>query len=339
MPQILTDVSLKKYNTFGIEASADNLMEVINNQDVKEVIMWGSEQGLAPLILGGGSNVLFTKEAYPFVILNKLKGIYKLDENDDFVWVQAGAGEIWHDLVLFCIDQGWGGIENLSLIPGTVGAAPMQNIGAYGVEIKEVFESLEAIDLESYEEKSFNNDACQFGYRESVFKKDLKGKYFITSIVLKLTKKHEVNIHYGAIAEVLSKRGIDAPTIKQVSEAVIEIRQSKLPNPLEIGNAGSFFKNPVVHVDHFVRLKSNYPDMPSYAQPDGLVKIPAGWLIEQCGWKGHRAGDIGVHKNQALVLVNYGAGKGDDIRSLAIEIKGAVKAKFEIDIIPEVNII
>lgn len=339
MPHAIQDISLKEYNTFGIEAKAESIIEVFNNQEVKEALAYAEESSLKPLILGGGSNVLFTQSSYPLVIINKIKGISKLDENEDFVWVKAGAGEVWHDLVIFCIERGWGGIENLSLIPGTVGAAPMQNIGAYGVEIKEVFESLEAIDVVTLEEKSFANEACQFGYRESVFKKELKGKYFITSIVLKLTKHPVVNISYGAIAEVLNDNGVTKPNIKQVSEAVIQIRQSKLPNPAEIGNAGSFFKNPVIDANQFENLKKKYPDIPSYAQPNGDVKVPAGWLIEQCGWKGSKEGDIGVHKNQALVLVNYGGGKGSEIRDLALRVQASVEEKFGITITPEVNVI
>ncbi|SMD32510.1 UDP-N-acetylmuramate dehydrogenase [Reichenbachiella faecimaris] len=339
MPNILKQAPLKKYNTFGIESVAQQLIEVTNNQEIKEAIEWAIDKDLEPIFLGGGSNVLFTQHVYPLVIINRVTGIKKLDEDEDFVWVEAGAGEVWHNLVLYCIKMGWGGVENLSLIPGTVGAAPMQNIGAYGVEIKEVFESLEAINLASLEEEKFTNSDCEFAYRESIFKKDLKGKYFITSIVLKLMKKHKVNISYGAIADVLAQEGISNPTIKQVSDAVIQIRASKLPNPAEIGNAGSFFKNPVIGVDHFVDLKKKYPNMPSYAQPDGQVKVPAGWLIEQCGWKGSKEGEIGVHKNQALVLVNYGQGTGHEIKDLAMRIKTSVNKKFNIEIIPEVNII
>ncbi|MEP2023844.1 MAG: UDP-N-acetylmuramate dehydrogenase [Reichenbachiella sp.] len=339
MPHILKQTSLKKFNTFGIDSVASQLVEVSNNQEIKEAIRLGRELNLTPFILGGGSNVLLTLPSYPFVILNKLKGIKKIAEDDDFVWIKVGAGEVWHDMVLHCIDRGWGGVENLSLIPGTVGAAPMQNIGAYGVEIKDIFESLEAIDLESLEEKDFSNSDCKFGYRESVFKNELKGKYFITSVQLKLAKKHVVNTNYGAISEVLNSEGIGIPTIKQVSDAVIKIRQSKLPDPKDIGNAGSFFKNPVIDVDHFVELKKSYPDLPSYAQPDGRVKVPAGWLIEQCGWKGCKEGEIGVHKNQALVLVNYGQATGDEIANLSSRVKASVMEKFKIEISAEVNII
>ncbi|WP_420580926.1 UDP-N-acetylmuramate dehydrogenase [Reichenbachiella sp.] len=339
MPHILQQASLKKYNTFGIEAIADQIVEVSNNQEVKDAISLSGSLGVSPLILGGGSNVLFTNENYPLVIVNKLEGIEKIKEDDQFVWVRSGAGVVWHELVLHCIEHGWGGVENLSLIPGTVGAAPMQNIGAYGVEIKEVFETLDAINKNTLQEKEFSYQECQFGYRESVFKKELKGEYFITSVTLKLTKKHKVNVSYGAISEVLAAQAIKNPTIKQVSDAVIQIRESKLPNPAEIGNAGSFFKNPVISCDQFDVLKSNYSTVPSYDQPNSKVKVPAGWLIENCGWKGMREGNIGVHKNQALVLVNYGNGTGAEIKDLAFRIKDSVKEKFDIDITPEVNII
>lgn len=337
--QILNHSSLKKFNTFGIDAIAENLIKVSDKQGFKDAIVWARENKLIPLILGGGSNVLFKERSYPLVIVNRLLGIKKVDENDDFVWVSCGAGEVWHEVVLYCIAHGWGGIENLSLIPGTVGAAPMQNIGAYGVEIKAVFESLESINLETLATEVFTNDQCQFGYRESIFKKELKDKYFITSIVLKLTKHHQVNTSYGAIKAVLNDKSISKPTIQDVSDAVIQIRQSKLPNPDKIGNAGSFFKNPVISADHFALLSKTFNDIPSYPQADGQIKVPAGWLIEQCGWKGSRTGDIGVHSEQALVLVNYGQGRGTDIEALAVRIRRSVQDKFEIDISPEVNII
>ncbi|UXX79054.1 UDP-N-acetylmuramate dehydrogenase [Reichenbachiella carrageenanivorans] len=339
MPQFLKEAPLSKFNTFGIDAVADFMIEVSNNQEIKESMVWADQERLTPVILGGGSNVLFTQPSYPLVIVNRLMGIEKIKEDEEYVWVRSGAGEVWHQLVLYCITQGWGGVENLSLIPGTVGAAPMQNIGAYGIEIKEVFESLEAIHLTTFEVKKFSKADCQFGYRESVFKKDLKGKYFITSVVLKLTKVHQLNTSYGAIGDVLSGKGITNPTIKQVSDAVIEIRQSKLPNPAEIGNAGSFFKNPVVSNRQFKQLRAIYPEMPNYPQPDGQVKVPAGWLIEKCGWKGSRFGAIGVHENQALVLVNHGGGSGKDIKALAMKIRKSVQDKFEIDITPEVNML
>ena len=339
MSQIEQQVSLKKYNTFSIECIAENLFQVSNIQEVENAFGFAANKEVEPIILGGGSNVLFSKQSYPVVIINRFSGIEKVDENDDFVWIKAGAGEIWHELVLNCINNGYGGIENLSLIPGTVGAAPMQNIGAYGVEFKSVFESLEALDLETFQIKTFTKQECNLGYRESVFKNELKGKYFITSVILKLLKKHKLNISYGAIADVLNQKGISSPGIEDVSRAVIEIRQSKLPDPKEIGNAGSFFKNPVIDKASFEELRLVHPDVPHYQQENEMVKVPAGWLIEQCGWKGKRFGDVGVHKNQALVLVNYSNAKGADIYQLALDIKKSVKDKFNIDISPEVNLV
>lgn len=339
MPTVSSMISLKKFNTFGVHATAEHFIEVTNNQEFKEAMEWANARSIVPLILGGGSNVLLTQHEYPLVIHNSIKGIEKESESEEFVWVRAGSGEVWHQFVMYCIDQGWGGVENLSLIPGTVGAAPMQNIGAYGVEIKEVFESLEAIDVSSGEIVNFNCSACAFGYRESVFKKKFKGKYFIASVLIRLTKRHQLNTSYGAIAQVLESKNIEHPTIKDVSDAVISIRKSKLPDPAEIGNAGSFFKNPVIAERKYMDLQKNYPAMPGYPQADDKVKVPAGWLIEQCGWKGIREGDIGVHKNQALVLVNYNDGKGESIRQLAMRIKDAVYDQFQIDITPEVNII
>lgn len=339
MNNVLKHVSLKKYNTFGIEALADNFMEVSENQDVISIMSWARAHKVEPFIVGGGSNILLTQSSYPLIVVNRFAGINKVAENDDHVWIESGAGEVWHDLVVFCIKNNWGGIENLSLIPGTVGAAPMQNIGAYGVEIKEVFESLDAIDMETGELRTFNNEECRFGYRESIFKKELKGKYFITSVRLKLNKNHKINTTYGAIEEVLNQKNIDAPTIKDVSDAVMEIRQSKLPDPAVIGNAGSFFKNPVISKDQFDQMRMEYTQIPGYVQPDGSVKVPAGWLIEQCGWKGKRLDDIGVHSKQALVLVNHGGGTGAAIRDLAYDIKRSVMDKFKVEINPEVNII
>lgn len=339
MNNVLKHVSLKKYNTFGIEALADNFIEVSDNQDVISIMSWARAHKVEPFIVGGGSNILLTQSSYPLIVVNRFAGIDKVAENDDHVWIESGAGEVWHDLVVFCIKNNWGGIENLSLIPGTVGAAPMQNIGAYGVEIKEVFESLDAIDMETGELRTFNNEECRFGYRESIFKKEFKGKYFITSVRLKLNKNHKINTSYGAIEEVLNQKNIDAPTIKDVSEAVIEIRRSKLPDPAVIGNAGSFFKNPVISKDQFDQMRTEYTQIPGYVQPDGSVKVPAGWLIEQCGWKGKRLDDIGVHSKQALVLVNHGGGTGAAIRDLAYDIKRSVMDKFKVEINPEVNII
>ena len=292
------------------------------------------------LILGGGSNILLTKDFNGLVIKNQITGIEIVHEDEHYVTVKVGGGEIWHQFVLHAIDNNWGGIENLSLIPGTVGAAPMQNIGAYGIEIKEVFESLTAVDLKTGHTKTFNKEACKFGYRESIFKLSAKGQYFIADVTFKLTKSnHQINTSYGAIQDVLKERNIANPTIKDVSDAVISIRKSKLPDPKEIGNSGSFFKNPTIDKIDYEGLKIEFPDIPGYIVSDNEVKVPAGWLIEQCGWKGLKRGEIGVHKNQALVLVNYGGGKGIEIADLSKEIQQSVIDKFGIELTPEVNFI
>lgn len=335
--EVIRDASLKEYNTFGIEAKAKSFIEVNSSQQLEDALKIDRED---LLILGGGSNVLLTKDFDGLVIKNSIKGIEVIDENDQFVTVKVGAGEIWHSFVLHAIDNNWGGVENLSLIPGTVGAAPMQNIGAYGVEIKEVFKSLEALHIETLTNKTFTKEECEFGYRESVFKLAAKSQYIITTVTFLLTKKdHNINISYGAITDTLNSKGITNPTIKDVSDAVIEIRESKLPNPKVIGNAGSFFKNPTIEKIDYEMLKLEYPEMPGYVVSDEEVKVPAGWLIEQCGWKGKQIGNIGVHKNQALVLVNYGGGNGSEIKQLALDIRDSVITKFGIPLIPEVNFI
>ena len=330
--------SLKAYNSFGIDIKAAFFGQLYSENDLQESIAAGLFKGQF-LILGGGTNMLFTGDFPGVVLRNNLKGIEKVSENDSTVLVRAAGGELWHSLVQYCVDRNWGGVENLSLIPGTVGAAPMQNIGAYGVELQDVFYSLEAMDILTGEIKVFNYNDCNFGYRNSVFKNTLKGKYFITSVTMQLNKNAQVNISYGAIKDVLQKNGILTPGIKDVSEAVISIRKSKLPDPVVLGNAGSFFKNPEIEISKFEKLLSVFPGMPSYPAPGGLTKIPAGWLIEQCGWKGKRIGNTGTHKDQALVLVNYGNASGHEIYTLAMEIKQSVKDKFDIDIYPEVNII
>jgi UDP-N-acetylmuramate dehydrogenase len=291
------------------------------------------------MILGGGSNVLFTQDFEGLIIKNGLTGIHKVSEDADAVILNVGAGENWHELVLYAIDQGLGGIENLSLIPGTVGAAPMQNIGAYGVETKDVFESLEALNKETLEIEIFNVENCKFDYRQSVFKNVFRDKYIITSVSFRLTKQHTLNTSYGAIEEILSDEGVSNPTIRDVSNAVIKIRQSKLPDPKEIGNAGSFFKNPVIDSLDHEGLKAEFPEIPGYELPSNEVKVPAAWLIQNCGWRGKRLGAIGVHKNQALVLVNYGGGKGADLKKLAQDIQQSVADKFGIELEMEVNVI
>lgn len=341
---IQENVSLQPYNTFGIDAKARYFVEITNIADLQALIRRKVYKEQEIFILGGGSNVLLTQDFEGLVIKMNIPGIEVVEENEELVRVRAGAGENWHQFVLYCITQGYGGIENLSLIPGTVGAAPMQNIGAYGVEIQDVFESLEAVHLTTGELKQFTHQECQFGYRDSIFKNTLKGKYVITHVTLRLNKQPVINTSYGAIEDTLkelrARQGYKArPVIQEVSEAVIHIRQSKLPDPREIGNAGSFFKNPVVEAAKFEALQQQYAQVPGYQLPDGTVKVPAGWLIEQCGWKGKKVGNTGVHSKQALVLVNHGNAKGEEVWELAMQIKASVWEKFGIEISPEVNII
>jgi len=327
--------SLKPYNTFGLEYKAENLLRITNEQDIYEVLV---EEYKPIKILGGGSNILLTKDIEGYLLKNELKGIHIIDEDEDHVLAQVASGEYWHNFVLWSISHNLGGLENLSLIPGTVGAAPMQNIGAYGVEQEAVFHSLQAINLETGYKKTFFKYECGFGYRESVFKNELKDKYFITHVNYLLKKRnHVLNLEYGAIKTVLHEKGISDPTIQDVSDAVIEIRNSKLPNPKKIGNAGSFFKNPVVPKSIFLEIKSDYPEVPFYPIDENLVKIPAGWLIEKSGFKGIRNNNIGVHKDQALVLVNYGDGSGQEILDLSKLIQKTVFEKFNIEISTEVN--
>jgi UDP-N-acetylmuramate dehydrogenase len=331
----LTD--LKPFNSFGISAIANEFIEITSVNQLKLLIQ--SQKLNNFLVLGGGSNILFTKDFEGLIIKNQLLGISVLEQNNEMVLVKAAGGENWHNFVRHCVSNGWGGIENLSLIPGTVGAAPLQNIGAYGVEIKESLVSLEAINLTTGELKTFNNEQCQFGYRESIFKHQLKGQYFICSVTFKLHKKAVPNISYGDISKVLNEWNILQPDIADVSDAVIHIRTSKLPDPALLGNAGSFFKNPVIDLSKFLDLQKRFPDIKSFPAADGKIKIPAAWLIEQCGFKGKRFGNVGVHENQALVLVNYGGGTGKDILELSKRIIESVKEKFGIELQTEVNII
>lgn len=329
---------LKHFNTFGIDAVALNFVEIDNPQKVIDCIQAGVFTQ-KHLILGGGSNILLEGDFPGTVVKNNLKGITMLNEDADYVWVKAAGGETWHDLVLFAVSHNWGGIENMSLIPGTVGAAPIQNIGAYGVELVDVFEELEAINLTTGEIAHFNKTECHFGYRTSIFKTTAKGQFFITSVTLRLSKLPQIKMSYGAIQDVLKEKGIHAPTISDISAAVIAIRSSKLPDPKVLGNAGSFFKNPEIVRAQFEALKLQYPEMPGYPAQHGLTKVPAGWLIEQCGWKGKRVGNTGAHVNQALVLVNYGNATGKEIMDLAAAIQNSVMEKFGIAISPEVNLI
>lgn len=333
---ILENISLKPFNTFGIDNSARFFAVVKSISELKEALSWAKTQNIKPLILGGGSNILLTQNQEALVIKIEIEGIKVVQENDEYLFVEVGAGVNWHEFVLYAIENDWAGIENLSLIPGTVGASPMQNIGAYGVEIKDVFSSLKALNKETLDVEEFNAAQCEFGYRESVFKHELKGKYVICSVVFRLRKKPEFHTEYGAIQETLEAAGVKELSIKAISDAVIQIRQSKLPDPKEIGNSGSFFKNPTISSAHFNTLKSEYPNIPGYPNEEG-VKVPAAWLIEQCGWKGKRFGEIGVHSKQPLVLVNYGNGDGNEIKNLAGKIQKSVLEKFEISIHPEVN--
>lgn len=337
--QIEKNFSLKCYNTFGIEAHCALFCEITNTETLLEVIQNSEFKSIRKLVLGGGSNILFTKDFDGLVLKNSMKGIEVVREDEEYVWVKTAAGEVWHALVLFCIKNNYAGIENLSLIPGCAGAAPMQNIGAYGIELESVFYTLEAIHLQTGEMMTFKKADCNFGYRESVFKNKFKDQFVITSVVLRLNKKPVFNITYGAINETLEKMGVKELSIKTVSDAVIAIRSSKLPDPKVLGNAGSFFKNPEVLKEVFERVQKEYPKMPHYPAPHGLVKIPAGWLIEQCGWKGKRVGNTGSHKDQALVLVNYGNATGNEIYALALDIKKSVKEKFGVEITPEVNLV
>lgn len=336
--EIKQNISLKPYNTFGIDVSASYFAEIRSVEDLKEIYRkFNAEQ---VFILGGGSNVLFTKNINGIVLKNSITGIQLAGEDKDFCYVKSGAGEVWHDLVLFCIRNNYSGIENLSLIPGSVGAGPMQNIGAYGVEIKDVFHELEAFNIATNEIEKFTLADCEFGYRESIFKRKFKNKYIIVSVLLRLRKIPVFNISYGAIEAELKKMGVVKLSIKAISDAVINIRQSKLPDPKEIGNSGSFFKNPEITSDKFENLKKKFPDIIGFPlENKEKVKLAAGWLIEQCGWKGKRIGNTGAHKNQALVLVNYGNATGKEIYDLAMRIRQSVTEKFDVVLEPEVNII
>ena len=336
--QILNNISLKPYNTFGIDAVAKHFTSVSSISDLKTVLALNNHPN--KLILGGGSNLLLTKDYDGLALHVNLKGIEIISEDENTAIVKAQAGENWHEFVLWCLKHDFGGLENLSLIPGNVGTTPIQNIGAYGIEIKDTFESCEAIKLESLQFESFTKADCNFGYRNSTFKQENKGKYIITSVCFKLSKKnHALNINYGTIANELESNGIKSPTIQDISKAVIAIRQSKLPDPKDIGNSGSFFKNPVISKLEFSQLLKNFPNAPSYPVSDHEVKVPAGWLIEKTGFKGKQFGNYGVHKKQALVLVNYGGAKGSDIFNLSKLIQKTVKRLFNISIEAEVNIL
>lgn len=334
--EIKQNISLKTYNTFGIDVAAAKFVEIGSINDLKQVL---SGNNLPVLILGGGSNMLFTKNFDGLVIKNSFTGISILSDNDKEIILKVGAGVEWHEFVTYCIDNNYAGIENLSLIPGSVGASPIQNIGAYGVEVKDIITEVETFDLKDYSIKTFTNSACGFGYRTSIFKTSEKGNYFITSVTFKLIKQADVNTSYGAIESELQRMNIKSPSIKDVSDAVINIRSSKLPDPKDIGNSGSFFKNPIVSEEQKNKIQKDYNDVPNYLQPDGSFKMAAGWLIEKCGWKGKRVDNYGVHEKQALVLVNYGGANGSDIFNLSKEIIKSVNDTFGIELEREVNIL
>ena len=336
--EIQTQFSLKNYNTFGIEAKAKQFVAVHSIAELKEVLQQNKSE--KKFILGGGSNMLLTQDIDALVIHVDLKGKKIIKEDNDFVWVESQAGENWHEFVLWTIDQNLGGLENMSLIPGNVGTTPVQNIGAYGTEIKDTFDSCHAMTIENQEMKTFTKAECHFGYRESIFKNEVKDQYIITSVVFKLTKhNHKINTSYGDITAELAKNNITNPTLKDVSNAVIAIRQSKLPDPKELGNSGSFFKNPILLKTDFEEIHQKFPEMKYYVVSETEVKVPAGWLIEQAGFKGKRFGDAGIHKNQALVLVNYGNATGQEILDVSKNIQDTIFKTFGIHIEAEVNVI
>ncbi|QCW99161.1 UDP-N-acetylmuramate dehydrogenase [Aggregatimonas sangjinii] len=336
--KVLHDQPLKKYNTFGIAVKAKHFCEINSIADLKTVL---SMDGYPEkFILSGGSNMLLTSDLDCLVLHINLKGIEIVSEEDNQVIIKVMAGENWHQMVLWTLDKNYGGLENMSLIPGNTGTAPIQNIGAYGVELKDTFVSCEALNTTTLEIETFDKQACEFGYRDSYFKNEGKDKYIIVSVNFRLTtKNHILNTSYGAIASELKKKGIDHPTIKDISKAVVAIRQSKLPDPKLLGNSGSFFKNPVVGKAAFEHFSKAHPEAPYYTVSETEYKIPAGWLIEQCGYKGKRFGDAGVHKDQALVLVNYDSATGQEVLDLAHRIIASVKEKFGITILPEVNVV
>ena len=336
--QILNNISLKPYNTFGIDVKAKQFVSVSSIEDL--IALYQLENVPNKFILGGGSNMLLTKDINSLVIHLNLKGKTILSTSNDNVLVQAMAGENWHEFVLWTLEKDFGGLENLSLIPGNVGTSPIQNIGAYGVELKDVFHSCEALNLDTLNIETFTKNDCHFDYRNSIFKQQAKGKYIIVSVIFNLSvNKHDLHTNYGAIQSELERMQINEPTIKDISNAVISIRQSKLPNPDDIGNSGSFFKNPIIPRAEFLKLKQNFPDIPHYDVSQNEVKVPAGWLIEHAGFKGKTFGTYGVHKKQALVLVNYGGSSGSDILKLSELIQDTIARIFDIKIEAEVNII
>lgn len=339
MKKIASNISLQPYNSFGVDVLARHFVPADSLNEIKEILEWNKTQQQRLLILGGGSNVLFTHDYDGLVLQNNLKGISKINEDDHFVYIKAMAGENWHSFVQFCVENKYQGIENLSLIPGNVGASPMQNIGAYGVEIKDVFESLDALHLPDGVMVSFTHAQCKFGYRESIFKQSLRNQFLIVSVTYKLRKQPKFTVNYGNIEQALEQMGVKELSIEAIANAVIQIRQSKLPDPTKIGNAGSFFKNPVIHQTFYEALQKLYPEIPGFPGNDKfMTKVPAAWLIEQTGWKGYRKGDAGCYPLQPLVLVNYGKASGTEIYALSSEIIESVQEKFGILLEREVNI-
>jgi UDP-N-acetylmuramate dehydrogenase len=336
---LLENCSLKSHTTFGIEAKARYFARVSNLEELQIALHHPSVSGMAVLIMGGGSNLLFTKDFNGLVIKIELKGIYVEDQKDGTVLVTSNAGEDWDNFVSFCVENGYSGIENLSLIPGVVGTCPVQNIGAYGVEVKDTIDHVTVLDRQTGQIETLTNAECCFGYRESIFKYALRDRYILTSVTFRLKLNPEFNTQYGAIGAELKTMGVNGLTIRDIRNAVISIRTRKLPDPKVIGNAGSFFKNPVVDALVYERLHDIYPDIAAYTLPNGNFKLAAGWMIESCGWKGYRKEDAGVHAQQALVLVNYGNATGMQILSLASEIQASVKTKFDVELEMEVNII
>jgi UDP-N-acetylmuramate dehydrogenase len=337
--QLQKNISLQPYNTFGIDVRTEFFTEWNSIQDVQKYTQDKDLNSHPRLILGGGSNMLLTKDFAGLSIKNNILGREVLSETEKEVVVKIGGGEVWHEIVLWTIDQGWNGMENMSLIPGSMGAAPIQNIGAYGKELKDIFVKLVAVNLDSGELENFDLEACQFGYRNSVFKNELKGKFVIVSVTIRLTKVGAFNTSYGSIGQELEKAGVKKITAKAISDAVITIRQSKLPDPAKLGNSGSFFKNPIIKAALYEEVKYEYPALPGYPSGEELIKVPAGWLIDQAGWKGKRVGNCGVHSKQALVLVNYGGASGDEIFQLSENIIADVIQKYGIELEREVNVL
>jgi UDP-N-acetylmuramate dehydrogenase len=339
-PVIQENVNLRPYNTLSIEATANTFVEINKKSELETLFRQGFFSKSDPFILGGGSNILFKENPSRPILKVSICGIETADEDESCKQIRVGAGEVSHNLVEYAVQKGLGGIENLALIPGTVGAAPIQNIGAYGVEIEQVFTSLEYFNTESGKFITMLHNDCRFGYRDSIFKHELKGKAIVTSVTLNLTKRnHQLNTGYYALQEWLEQNRINNPGIPDLFNAVVAIRKSKLPDPKEIGNAGSFFKNPVLEKDVFDNLRKNYPGVPFFETGDGGIKVPAGWLIEQCGWKGKKVGNTGTYRNQALVIVNFGSATGEEIYNLSKQIQASVSKKFGIRLVPEVTIV